>query len=79
MISRAEVRFRALSDAEIAAYVRCGEGRDKAGGYGIQGIGGIFAEHISGSYSAVVGLPVAAVESLLLGLGIDTWRLRGYG
>lgn len=74
-----QVRFRALTHHEIEAYVRTGEGRDKAGGYGIQGIGGIFAEQINGSYSAVVGLPVASVETLLQALGIDSWRLRGYG
>ena len=74
-----QVRFRALGQHEIEAYVQTGEGRDKAGSYGIQGIGGIFAEQINGSYSAVVGLPVASVETLLQALGIDSWRLRGYG
>ncbi len=74
-----QVRFRALTQHEINAYVLTGEGQDKAGGYGIQGIGGIFAEQINGSYSAVVGLPVASVETLLQALGIDSWRLRGYG
>lgn len=75
-LSVAQVRFRSLSQQEIRAYVDTGEGRDKAGSYGIQGIGGIFAEHISGSYSAVVGLPIATVEKLLTEMGIDTWRLR---
>lgn len=75
-LSTATVRFRKLQAAEIAAYVATGEGQDKAGSYGIQGIGGIFAEHISGSYSAVVGLPIATVETLLTDMGIDTWRLR---
>lgn len=79
VLSVAQVRFKTLTEQDIAAYVASGEGRDKAGGYGIQGIGGIFVEHISGSYSAVVGLPIAAVEQLLVDLGIDTWRLRGYG
>lgn len=74
--SVAKVRFRRLHSAEIEAYVATGECLDKAGSYGIQGIGGIFAEHISGSYSAVVGLPIATVETLLTDLGIDTWRLR---
>lgn len=75
-VSVASVRFRALDPAEIDAYVATGECLDKAGSYGIQGLGGIFAEHISGSYSAVVGLPIATVETLLTELDIDTWRLR---
>ncbi len=74
-----QVQFRALALDEIQAYVASGEGRDKAGGYGIQGIGGIFASQISGSYSAVVGLPVERVETLLQALAIDPWRLRSYG
>lgn len=71
-----EVRFRAIERWEAEAYWRTGEGADKAGGYGIQGIGGIFAEGIQGSYSAVVGLPLAETEQLLRELGVDTWRER---
>jgi septum formation protein len=74
----AEVRFRVIEAAEAEAYWRTGEGIDKAGGYGIQGIGGIFAETIRGSYSAVVGLPVAETEQLLRESGLDTWRERTY-
>jgi septum formation protein len=55
------VCFRALEEEEIAGYVRSGEGRDKAGGYAIQGIGGFAIERIEGSYSNVVGLPVCEV------------------
>jgi septum formation protein len=73
------VRFRAIEPWEAEAYWRTGEGADKAGGYGIQGIGGIFAETIQGSYSAVVGLPLAETERLLRGFGIDTWRERTHG
>jgi len=64
------VRFRALSPAEIAAYVATGEPLDKAGAYGVQGIGAALVEHIEGSYSNVVGLPLAAVVSLLLEKGV---------
>ncbi|WP_213995012.1 Maf family protein [Arsukibacterium sp.] len=60
-----EVCFRQLSTADIAAYWQTGEPRDKAGGYGIQGQGGRFVSHISGSYSAVVGLPLCETDRLL--------------
>lgn len=59
------VVFRALEDDEIAAYVACGEGRDKAGGYAIQGRGASFIERIEGSYGAVVGLPSCEVTLVL--------------
>lgn len=70
------VRFVAVSKTLAEAYWATGEGADKAGGYGIQGIGGILAESITGSYSAVVGLPLPETERLLGGLGVDTWRRR---
>jgi septum formation protein len=71
-----EVRFRAIDRAEAEAYWRTGEGADKAGGYGIQGIGGIFVEALLGSYSAVVGLPLWETERLLRSFGVNTWRER---
>lgn len=64
------VRFRQISPAEADAYWRTGEPKDKAGGYAIQGCGGIFAEEIRGSYSGVVGLPVYDVALLLRDAGI---------
>lgn len=70
------VRFVPIDRALAEAYWATGEGSDKAGSYGIQGIGGILAESITGSYSAVVGLPLPETERLLGGLGIDTWRGR---
>lgn len=70
------VRFVPVDESLAEAYWATGEGADKAGGYGIQGIGGILAESITGSYSAVVGLPLPETERLLGGLGIDTWRGR---
>lgn len=70
------VRFRPLSETEIAAYWDSGEPQDKAGGYGIQGLGAVFVEHLVGSYSAVVGLPLMETASLLAGFGIRCWQLR---
>jgi septum formation protein len=60
-----QVTFRNLSSTDIAAYWQTGEPHDKAGGYGIQGIAGKFVSHISGSYFAVVGLPLYETEQLL--------------
>jgi septum formation protein len=62
------VQFTALPDAEVAWYVASGEGRDKAGAYAIQGLASRFISRIEGSYSNVVGLPVAAVHELLSSL-----------
>lgn len=60
------VRFRACDDELLRRYVETGEGRDKAGSYGIQGFGSALAEAIDGSYTNVVGLPVAETVALLL-------------
>jgi septum formation protein len=65
-LSRTEVEFAALSQAEIDWYVASGEPMDKAGGYGIQGLASRFVVRIAGSYSNVVGLPVALVYELML-------------
>lgn len=70
------VHFRDVDRTEAARYWASGEPADKAGGYGIQGIGGIFARRIEGSYSAVVGLPTLETEALLARVGVDTWRAR---
>jgi septum formation protein len=64
------VSFRALSPAEIAAYVASGEPADKAGAYGIQGLGGALVERIDGSYSNVVGLPLVETLALLDAAGV---------
>jgi MAF protein len=60
-----EVTFRVLSEQDIAAYVASGEPMDKAGAYGIQGLGGCFVRKINGSYHAVVGLPLVETYELL--------------
>ena len=64
-VVRTTVEFTALSDAEILWYLMSGEGRDKAGAYAIQGLAARFIPRIDGSYSNVVGLPIAAVDELL--------------
>ncbi len=61
------VRFQPLSDSEIAWYVASGEPDGKAGAYAIQGLGARFVEWIEGSWSNVVGLPIATVYRLLDG------------
>ena len=65
------VRFRTLSPAEIDAYVRTGEPMDKAGSYGIQGLGALLVEGIEGDYCNVVGLPVCRLGRMLLKFGMD--------
>ena len=70
------IEFRALSEREVDAYLDSGEPFDKAGSYGIQGLGEIFVRELRGSFSGVAGLPLALVEDLLATLGLDTWALR---
>lgn len=60
-----EVTFRVLTDDDIAAYIASGEPMDKAGAYGIQGLGGCFVRKINGSYHDVVGLPLVETYELL--------------
>ena len=68
-----DVRFRPIAAEEIHAYVSSGEPMDKAGSYGIQGLGGIFVESLQGSYSAVVGLPLLETAALLANAGCPVW------
>jgi septum formation protein len=65
------VVFRAIADDEVDVYVASGEGRDKAGGYAIQGRGGAFVSRIEGSHGAVVGLPPCEVSVALRRLGVQ--------
>jgi septum formation protein len=65
------VEFVPLSEADIAWYVASGEGRDKAGAYAIQGLASRYIPRIDGSYSNVVGLPIAPVFALLTEIGWD--------
>ncbi|MBX9609297.1 MAG: Maf family nucleotide pyrophosphatase [Gammaproteobacteria bacterium] len=66
------VEFMPLDGAVIAAYVASGEPADKAGAYGIQGVGGALVKRIEGSYGAVVGLPLAETAEMLARAGIGT-------
>jgi septum formation protein len=67
-VETTSVVFRALTDEDMSWYVASGEGRDKAGGYAIQGLAARFIPSIAGSYSNVVGLPLACVDELLRSL-----------
>jgi septum formation protein len=72
------VRFRELNAFEIAAYWRTGEPKGKAGAYAIQGLGSLFIERLSGSFSGVMGLPLHETAQLLRKVGIDPLlRLEG--
>ncbi|BDG16595.1 Maf family protein [Thermus brockianus] len=64
-VHTAKVRFRPLSEEEIAWYVESGEGLDKAGGYGAQGLGMALLSGVEGDFYTVVGLPVSRVFALL--------------
>ena len=71
------VRFKRLSRPELQAYLDSGEWRGKAGAYAIQGFAGAFVIKLIGSYSNVVGLPLAETAALLAGEGypvLDGWR-----
>lgn len=70
-LSVSEVTFRDISPDEARAYWQSGEPHDKAGGYAIQGRGGIFVEMLTGSYTGVVGLPVFETVALLAAAGIN--------
>jgi septum formation protein len=63
------VKVKRLSDEELSAYLRSGEWRGKAGGYAIQGLFAAFVPEIVGSYTNVVGLPLAETAALLTGMG----------
>ena len=70
-VEHTRVKFRALSDDEIAAYVMTGECDDKAGAYAVQGKGSLLVEGITGDYFNVVGLPVCRLGLILHELGVN--------
>ena len=68
------VTFRELSPDEIRGYIATGEPLDKAGAYGIQGVGALLVSGIRGDYSNVMGLPVFRLGQILRGFGLDLLR-----
>lgn len=68
------VRMKQLSDLEVNAYLASGDWHGKAGGYGIQGLAGAFIPWISGSFTGIVGLPLAETAGLLQAAGYPLYR-----
>lgn len=66
-----KVHFKPLTEKEIQGYIATGEPMDKAGAYGIQQLGGAFIEHIDGSFTGVMGLPVFESVALLKAFGVE--------
>lgn len=78
VVTRSEgsaVTFRPLTGEEIAAYIATGEPMDKAGAYGIQGVGALLVAGIRGDYFNVMGLPVCALGQVLRDFGLDCLAL----
>jgi septum formation protein len=73
-LSMSHVRFRMLTRGDIEAYWATGEPQGKAGAYAIQGLGALFIERLSGSYSGVMGLPLRETAELLKQINIDPLR-----
>jgi septum formation protein len=69
-IADTTVAFKPLSDAEIDAYLRCGEGLGKAGGYAIQGRAEAWVRRLDGSHSGVIGLPLFEARALIRAAGL---------
>jgi septum formation protein len=70
------VKMKRLSDAELNAYLASGEWDGKAGAYAIQGMAGAFIPWISGSFTGIVGLPLAETAALLSAAGLPVWNQR---
>jgi septum formation protein len=73
-VSETRVEFRTISQSECLIYWQSGEPQGKAGAYAIQGRGGVFVEKLEGSYSGVVGLPLAETEQLLNKFSVPLWN-----
>lgn len=72
-----DVVFKDLSEEEISNYCQTGECHGKAGAYAIQGRAAVFVEHIQGSYSGVVGLPLMETAALLARFGVSVFKPQG--
>ncbi|MDE1462736.1 Maf family protein [Spartinivicinus poritis] len=72
-----DVVFKSLTESLIDRYCATGEPNDKAGAYGIQGLGAILVAEIKGSYSGVVGLPLTETAELLTQFEVDVWQSHG--
>ena len=68
------VKMKRLSDRELSGYIATGDWQGKAGGYGIQGPAGALIPWLSGSFTGVVGLPLAETASLLQSAGYPVWK-----
>jgi septum formation protein len=77
LVAETKVRMRKISDEEIESYWLTGEPIGKAGGYAIQGYGAVFIDHIEGSYTGVVGLPIAETNRLLHDFDVPVWKIGG--
>ncbi|HRD35004.1 MAG TPA: Maf family protein [Rhodocyclaceae bacterium] len=73
LVSISEVRFRPLAGPEIRHYLATGESMDKAGAYAIQGRAAMFIEHVDGSYSGIMGLPLCETAALLATFGYSLY------
>ena len=74
-LSASDVSFREISQQEAKNYWSTGEPKDKAGSYAIQGLGSVFVEHLKGSYSGVVGLPIFELTQLLKQIDVSVLKV----
>jgi septum formation protein len=72
-VVESRVKMKRLSEDELQGYLATGDWKGKAGGYSIQGPAGAFVPWISGSYTAIVGLPLAETATLLSAAGYPVW------
>ncbi len=73
-VVESRVKMKRLSETELEGYIATNDWQGKAGGYSIQGPAGAFIPWISGSHSAIVGLPLAETAALLQGAGVKLWQ-----